>query len=66
MEYRRFGRIQILRTLITEYAPAKTDDTAAQVADRERHPVAESIVDPSGLVLHDETRSEEIVLGNTC
>ncbi|MDT4858747.1 hypothetical protein FQZ97_932280 [compost metagenome] len=43
-EHRRLGRVQVLGFALVEHAPAKADEFALDVADREHDAVAEAVV----------------------
>ena len=60
MEHFGLGRIQVLRLFVAEHASAEPDDATARVADRKGHPVAEAIVRPTLLVLHEQPGRDEI------
>src|SRR5690606_17040077 len=44
VEERRLRRVQIFGLTLTQYPPAKGDDAAALVADRDHQPAAEAII----------------------
>ncbi len=62
-EARRLGRVQVLRLVVAERAGSEAEDLAARVADLDREPVAEAVVDAARLgVLLEEAGLDERLL----
>ncbi len=54
VEYRGFRRVQVLGFVVAQYPAAEGDDTAAAVADREHHAVAEAVIAFAGFGVLDQ------------
>ena len=61
--YRRFGAVHVFRLRFVDDTAAEAHHVAPHINDRQHQPVAELIVKPAGLVGHDQSRGQQLLLG---